>query len=310
MKRHPLKQSRLFRVTSPRDLAQRLGVGAEDLQGLLERGDNYKRFKIGKEKKRDVQEPKDRLKHLHVKISQWLARIETPDYLHSAVRGRSYISNARAHGVESNLIKVDIRAFFQNVTAHAVYLFFHKTMLCRPDVSMMLAKLLTVDGHLATGSSVSPILSYYAHKRMFDEIGELATALGLHFTVYVDDMCLSGEQAVRSTLFRVRGIIARHGLKSHKCRFFPAGVPRVVTGSALTKDGLRLPHRRNLKIKQAFDAVETMPNGKVRDKALNALKSRLYEAAQLEPVWAERARSLAASIDMQASSAKRKRSAA
>ena len=30
------------------------------------------------------------------------------------------------------------------------------------DVSVMLARLLTVDGHLATRSTVSPILSFYA----------------------------------------------------------------------------------------------------------------------------------------------------
>lgn len=155
-----------------------------------------------------------------------------------------------------------------------------------------MAKLLTVDGHLPTGSPVSPIISYFAHKQMFDQIAELAENMDLSFTVYVDDMCLSGEKAVRSTLFEVRGIIARHGLKSHKCRYFPPGMPRVVTGNALTAKGVRLPNRRHLKIKEAFDDLATMPDGPARDKAVNSLRSRLYEAAQLEPVWAERARSL------------------
>lgn len=167
-------------------------------------------------------------------------------------------------------------------------------MECRSDAAMLLAKILTVDGHLPTGSPVSPILSYYAHKRMFDEIARLAGDLDLNFTLYVDDMCLSGDKATRATLFRVRGIIAAHGLKSHKCRFFPAGVPRVVTGNALTTNGVRLPHIRHLKIKEAFEALEKLPEGKARDKAKNALRSRLFEAAQLEPRWADRARSLTA----------------
>ncbi len=294
MKRHPLHQSQLYKVTSPGELAKRVGVELSELEDLANRDDNYKRFKIGKQKKRAVQEPKDRLKKAHLKIARWLGRIETPGYLHSAVRGRSYITNARAHSAETNLVKVDIRSFFQNVTTHAVYLFFAQTMRCRNDAAMLLAKLLTVDGHLPTGSPVSPILSYFAHKRMFDAIAELADELGLRFTVYVDDMCLSGEKAVRATLFRVRGIIAKHGLRSHKCRYFPAGVPRVVTGSALTHQGIRLPHRRHLRIKEAFDALHKMPDGGAREKAINALRSRLYEAAQLEPVWADRARSLLA----------------
>ncbi|MEO3431973.1 reverse transcriptase family protein [Inquilinus sp. CAU 1745] len=292
MRRHPLHQSRLFKVTSPAELAKRLGIELAELENLANRDNNYKKFKVGKQKKRDVQEPKDRLKQAHIKVARWLSRVETPDYLHSAIRGRSYITNAKVHSVNTNLVKVDIRAFFQNVSAHAVYLFFSEIMKCRSDVAMLLAKLLTVDGHLPTGSSVSPILSYFAHKRMFDEIAQLADYLNLRFTVYVDDMCLSGEKAVRATLFRIRGIITKHGLHSHKCRYFPAGVPRIVTGTALTNAGVRLPHRRHLKIKKAFEALEDMPDGEARDKALNALRSRLYEAAQLEPVWGERARSL------------------
>lgn len=157
---------------------------------------------------------------------------------------------------------------------------------------MLLAKLLTVDGHLPTGSPVSPILSYFAHRPMFDEISDLAHNLELRFTVYVDDMCLSGDLAIRSVLFRVRGIIAKHGLKSHKCRFFPEGVPRVVTGNALTLKGLRLPHKRHLKIKEAFDQLKQIPDGPTRESAINSLRSRLYEAAQLEPAFGARARSL------------------
>ncbi|WP_439634702.1 reverse transcriptase family protein [Glycocaulis sp.] len=293
MKRYPPNQSQLYKVTSPADLARRLEVELCDLEELANRHDNYKRFDAGKTKKRPVQEPKDRLKKIHQKIARWLSRIETPDYLHSAIRGRSYITNASAHRADVNLIKVDIKSFFNNVRAHSVYLFFLHYMKCRADVSMLLAKILTVDGHLATGSSVSPILSYFAHKPMFDEIAQLSNELDLTFTVYVDDMCLSGEQAVRRTLFNVRQIIHRHGLSSHKCRYFPAGVPRVVTGNALTPKGTRLPHPRHLKIKKAFEELERLPAGSAREKAVNALKSRLYEAAQLEPVWAERARSLA-----------------
>lgn len=292
LKRYALNQSQLYKVTSPTELAKRLGIELAELEALANRADNYKRFKVGKHKKRCVQEPKDRLKAAHLKVTRWLSRIETPDYLHSAVRGRSYITNARAHSADTNLVKVDIRSFFQNVTTHAVYLFFFKKMKCRKDTAMLLAKLITVDGHLATGSSVSPILSYFAHQRMFDEIAQIANDLGLRFTVYVDDMCLSGEKAVKATLFRVRGIIARHGLQSHKCHFFPAGVSRVVTGNALTLQGIRLPHRRHLKIKEAFDDLDGIPNGLPRERALNALRSRLYEAAQLEPIWGERARSL------------------
>lgn len=297
MRRYPLSQSQLFKVTSPRRLAEILGLEEVELEELANRLDNYKRFKVGKAKKRDVQEPKDRLRAIHKRISRWLARIETPDYLHSAIKGRSYITNAKAHRSDMNLIKVDIRSFFQNVTRHAVYLFFVETMQCRSDVAMLLAKALTVDGHLPTGSPVSPILSYYTHKRMFDGIANLAAEYALTFTVYIDDMCLSGDSASHAMLFKVRGIIAKAGLKSHKCRFCPAGKPRVVTGVAMTETGAKLPHRRHLKIKEGFAQVDLLPPGRQKDAAIAALISRMHEAAQLDPSWKDRAKNLEHSLN-------------
>lgn len=294
MKRYPLNQSQLYKVTSPEVLAKRISIDLSELEDIANRDDNYRHFKVGEGKKRAVQEPKKRLRKIHSKIKDWLSRIETPGYLHSAVRNRSYLSNARVHSAETNSIKTDIRAFFPSVSKHAVYLFFSKTMKCRRDVAMLLAKLLTVNNHLPTGSPVSTILSYFVHKTMFDEIARLAENLNLSFSVYVDDMCLSGDKAVRATLFRVRGIIARHGLKSHKCRFFPAGISRVVTGVALTERGIRLPNKRHLKIKRAFEEFNKMPESIEREKAILSLRSRLHEAAQLEPKWAERARSFTA----------------
>jgi RNA-directed DNA polymerase len=65
-------------------------------------------------------------------------------------------------------VKVDVRSFFRSVKRSTVLRFFTKQMLCALDVAGMLANLLTVDRQLATGSSASPILSYYAHKPMFD----------------------------------------------------------------------------------------------------------------------------------------------
>ena len=127
-------------VTSPSQLAKRLNLDIDKLERLVNRADNYARFYIGTTKKRAVQKPKGRLRALHKRIATWLSRIETPDYLHSAVKGRSYITNAQAHRVDTNLIQVDIRSFFQNVAKHAVYVFFLDMMHCRGDVAMLLAK--------------------------------------------------------------------------------------------------------------------------------------------------------------------------
>src|SRR5258705_185981 len=84
---------------------------------------------------------------------------KTPEFLHSAIKGRSYVTNASEHGPNAPTIKVDIRRFYPSIRAAAVFHFFRDHMQCAEDVAGILTKLLTVDGHLPTGSSASPILS-------------------------------------------------------------------------------------------------------------------------------------------------------
>ncbi len=74
-----------------------------------------------------------------------------------------------------------------------MYWFFHKVMRCSPDVAAILANLLTVDGMLATGSTVSPILSFFAFYDMWFAIGRIAKDAGCVLTVYMDDVTLSGD---------------------------------------------------------------------------------------------------------------------
>ena len=175
-----------------------------------------------------------------------------------------------------------------------MYLFFVNVMRCRRDVAMLLAKTLTVDNHLPTGSPVSPILSFFAHKLLFDKIADLASQNELIFTLYIDDMCLSGDLASRKILFDVRHVIASNDLKSHKCRFFRSGVPRVVTGVALTSRGPRLPHRRRRKIHESVIQLKSLSAGSSCEGLLRATVSRMYEAAQLEPIWRKRAQAIRA----------------
>lgn len=61
-------------------------------------------------------------------------------------------------------------------------------MHCNTDVASILAKLLTANGSLATGSTVSPILSFYAFRDMWLAIADLAYKADCKFSVYMDDV--------------------------------------------------------------------------------------------------------------------------
>lgn len=292
-KKYQIDQCRLYKITSPVDLATRLKMTVERLESLAKDEGNYRIFDIEQNgKKRSIQEPKPLLQQLHARIHLLLSRIETPDYLHSAIRGRSYISNAQAHLNEGNVIKIDIKKFFRSVPKIAVYKFFLDHLKCAEHAAGLLANLLTIGGFLPTGSSSSPIMSYYAFKNMFDEIEELAKAHNLKMTCYVDDLTLSGQCATPKLSYQIRQIIAKNGLKSHKVRYFTTNRPKVITGVVIAKGKACLPNRRHFLIKKGYEDLCVAETPEKKLAILNVLISRVHEAAQIEASWLPKAKAL------------------
>lgn len=292
-KKYHIDQCRLYKITSPVDLASRLKVTVEELEALAKDEGNYWIFDIEQNgKKRSIQEPKPSLQRLHARIHSLLSRIETPDYLHSAIKGRSYVSNARAHLNDGNVMKVDVKKFFRSVPRAAIYRFFLDHLKCAEHAAGLLANLLTIGGYLPTGSSSSPIISYYAFKDMFDEIEVLAKAHDLKMTCYVDDLTISGQRATPKLLYQTRQIIAKNGLKSHKIRYFTANRPKVITGVVIAKGKACLPNRRHLLIKKDYDDLCVAGTPEKKLEILKVLISRVHEAAQIDMSWLPKAKIL------------------
>jgi len=129
------------------------------LVGLVSRDDNYRVFEIGKNlgRARTVEHPKPHIHRFHQRVFTLLSRIEPPLYLHSGVKGRSYITNAKAHRGCSRLVTLDIEAFYPSTRRWHVFEFFNDTMKCSPDVADIMASLLTYEDHVPTGRAASQI---------------------------------------------------------------------------------------------------------------------------------------------------------
>jgi len=293
---YPRNQSIFYKITSPQMLADRLRVTLEELNELCAATDNYKRW-TDKKTGRPIQEPKPKLDKVHKRVALLLAKIEAPDYLHSAIRGRSYITNASGHSVDAGCVKIDVRKFYPSVRSQAVHHFFLDRMLCSGDVAGILTKLLTVDGHLPTGSSSSPILSFFAYEDMFDALAKLAASKGCVMTVYVDDVVFTGIGATRGLLYTARKIFSSYRLHGHKTKVFRPGQPRIITGVAVTKEGMKLPNKRQKGIAEDFAVFDALPNGREKLMIARRLTGRLFEASQVDPSWRSKAEMVAAQRD-------------
>lgn len=293
LRKYSIDQSPLYKLNSRRRLAELLGVSPQELEELANNPDNerYRVFELPavtdpfskQRKERAVQCPNNGLIPVHDTLFKFLSRVQTPEYLHSAVAGRSYISNARQHISGTRAIKLDIRRFFPSVKQRTIHRCFLEQFKCSQDVSAILAKLCTYNGVLPTGSPISPVLSFHAHRALFDEISALAESENLVFTCYIDDVVLSGNNASARLIPRVRALIHKHGLEAHpsKSVAYRKGSAKLITGVVIRNGVIMVPHERLQRIRRLRAAV----NGKRRDdqdKLLEKYVGMLGEVSQID----------------------------
>jgi hypothetical protein len=154
-------------------------------------------------------------------------------------------------------------------------------MKCSPDVAAMLASLLTVDGHLATGSSVSPILSFYAFYDMWQAIAQLSRDRGFTITVYMDDITLSGVAVPEHFMWEIRKRIHSTGLRYHKQRRFVGGIAEV-TGVVLRDGKTLLPNRQHKKAHEIRDRLRSTSDFEEKTKLERQLAGLLSQRNQVE----------------------------
>jgi hypothetical protein len=252
-KRHPLDQSRFYMVQSRAKLAELFGLTRATLDEVLAIENPYskrmheeKRKRNGKVKIRPIQEPRGPLRPIHVVVRKALSRIAPPDFLFCPVKRRSYVSNAAQHAGAKEVRTLDVQAYFASTPRVRVYWFFHKIMRCSEDVASIIAQLLTVDGHLATGSTVSPILAFFAFNDMWLEIARIAKEASSTLTVYMDDMTVSGERVPDRVMWEIKKQIHCRALNYHKEHRYAGGIGEV-TGTLLRKGLLLVPNRQRKK---------------------------------------------------------------
>jgi hypothetical protein len=284
-KRVDLRGSALFKITSPARLARILCISKEKLDYLVSHADENYCVRNDRKSGRLIEEPKDLLKQVQARVARLLGQVVTPEYLHSGVKKRSYVTNATGHSIDGGAIKLDVQKFFPSVRAAAVCHFFADVMEYPMDIASRMTKLLTIGGHLPTGGNASCILSFWAYKDMFDEIAALAETRGCHFTLYVDDMTMTGKFATRSMQQAARLIIGRYRLRAHKNKVFAPRQPRVVTGVAVTARGPELPNRRAQAIANTQAAVAGAGTDAERLDLMPQLIGRVSEAAEVDHAW-------------------------
>lgn len=205
-----------------------------------------------------------------------------PDYLHSGVSGRSYITNANAHPRDNAGFTLDIKGFYPNTTWEHIYKGFRNEFRCSESVSKALASLITYQGHLPTGSPVSQAIAFFAHKAMFEKIHSISNSFGGQLTVYVDDLYISISHAKKWQLKRVGRIVTSYGLEWHKERIYHRTSTKVITGVAVTNEGTRLPNSKHRKLADSYRLTKVARSQREKLGATRSLVGQLSTGSQLD----------------------------
>ncbi|OIQ69900.1 reverse transcriptase [mine drainage metagenome] len=278
-KRYPIDQSPLYSLCGKGKFETVIGVSWEAVPELCS-SSNYRVWT--NEKGREIQAPFKGLAATHRRIGLLLSRIDVPGYVYSQ-KGRSYVDNARQHLGHHPVIKTDIQGFYPSISRAKVYGLFRRDFRCAADVAGRLADICCYQRlHLPTGSSLSGLVAFLAARHLFDDIARLARGFDCTFTVYVDDITLSGPNATKQLLAEVRTLIKKHGLRSKrgKSKSFSPSSPKSVTGVILVGEDVRLPNSRHQKIWETQQALLTA-TGEERFRLERQLKGREQEANQV-----------------------------
>lgn len=230
-----INQSPLYKLSSKKELCELLNVSKTEIQELINSENISKHYDCFFIDDRLIQHPINKMYEIHHVIGSFLARIETPAYLHSKKKS-SYITNASFHSISRQVMTFDISSFFSSITSDTVKRFFRNKMKCSPDVAYILSELCSVKGTLPTGSAVSFYLSFLANIDMFEEMSILARNNHTKFTVYVDDITLSGKHVDKSLLNTMKKIIEKYNysIKNEKTKRYTCNETPIITGLAVS----------------------------------------------------------------------------
>lgn len=263
--RYPIENSPFAQNPTQRDVAKLVRETKEDLQTLAtprfkEKFLVRRQIKKG-EKTRNLVYPEGRLRAVHERLKFHLSKIVQPSYLMSPRRGRSQRTNAEAHLGATQCLTLDLKQFYPSTTRFMIRNSLVAQFGMPTDVAGLIAHLATADDVACFGSPLTPVLATLVHRTMFDAIADRCEVENLTYTVWVDDLTISGEEISGSFRPDVRRIISESGLKSHKLSLRTGNRPIFITGVGVVGDNLIVPRRYEVKSRtlwKEFQDAETV----------------------------------------------------
>lgn len=288
-------------IKSADELAHVLKVGVKVLVNLSKSaGRNYQPFDLkrnGSGKWRHIDNPSYVLKGIQKKINKLILResmLKLPINMIGGIPKKSTTDNAIKHIGQEMVLTLDIKDCFPETTHKAVGKIWKDLFGFDWNTARMLTQLTTLRTHLPQGSPTSLPLCNLCLLPLFKEINEYTNSKGLSFTMFVDDLAISGrKEAVQDAIDPIVRIIQKHGyaIRSRKIRKMPARKPQIITGIQTNK---KLSINKGV-VRQIRAEIVGLAKGQAESLTKQSIKGEIAYVKKISP---EKGRRLTEFADM------------
>lgn len=279
IEKYELACSPLSQRPTQRDIGELLGVSRDHLRFLATHKEHFIKRRqevIGKKQKlRDLKYPVADLREVHERLKFHLNKIKQPSYLFSPRKKRGQRDNAALHLDQDQYLTLDLKQFYPSTSVAMVRRWFRDELGMYPDVAGLLTHLCTIDNQVSFGSPLTPVLCTLIHRAMFDKIADLCERSGLRYSLWVDDLTISGKFVHGDVVREIRQIISGAGLRSHQIRFRTGNRPVYITGVGIVGSELVAPNTLNLRIKELWEKYHLAETIAEREDSIQALLAQL-----------------------------------
>ncbi|GAA3850799.1 reverse transcriptase family protein [[Pseudomonas] carboxydohydrogena] len=255
IERYEIDRSPLAQRPTQRDVALLLKETKDDLRRLATYKEEFivRRQTTSKNGKvRDLAYPVGRLRAAHERLKFHLNKVKQPDYLFSPRKKKGQRDNAAHHLDQDQYLTLDLKQFYPSTSDLMVRRWFRDYLGMYDDVAGLLTRLCTIDGKVSFGSPLTPVLCTMIHRPMFDQIAKVCDWRNLRYSVWVDDLTISGKFVPREALHEIREIVRVHGFKTHRIKYRTGNRPVFITGIGVVGALLVAPRSLNQKIKELW----------------------------------------------------------